>query len=472
VFGHEATRRVAIVLTLLVAAVVQRVESADAVGSAAILLSPSVGPPTTATTVRGKGFSAGETVDLTFDATMLVKTHAGSGGRFTKQAVVPASALPGDHTIQATGESGGEVAEATFTVRTDWPQFHFDNASTGYNPYENVLGPANVSGLDLSWTLDTGANIMGSPAVVGGVGYVAGNESVSNATRVLAFDTATGSALWHRTFVGGGGGLDPTVWGGAVYVSSLINHAMFALNARSGKTLWIFSTTGSLSAAVVSAGILYTASTAGQVFALDARTGAQIWASANIGSMQTGLALSGGLIYVGTYDREMYALDQTTGGIVWSQATSMPVITPPAVADSMVFIGCSDGKLFAFDAITGAQLWVFPTGQAIQAGPSVGQGNVFVGTVGEGLYAFDEQNGAVLWHVTALGDFAKASPVVANGVVYAGNRDDNVYAFDALTGEQLWSHKTGFLINSSPALTDGDLYIGSYDDKVYSFRLP
>ena len=65
---------------------------------------------------------------------------------------VPASALPGDHIVTATGESSGLQAQAFFTVRTDWTKFHFDLANTGLNPYENVLSPASVGGLTLAWS--------------------------------------------------------------------------------------------------------------------------------------------------------------------------------------------------------------------------------------------------------------------------------------------------------------------------------
>src|SRR5207249_9310345 len=49
---------------------------------------------------------------------------------------VPASALPGDHIVTATGESSGLQAQAFFTVRTDWTKFHFDLANTGQNRSE------------------------------------------------------------------------------------------------------------------------------------------------------------------------------------------------------------------------------------------------------------------------------------------------------------------------------------------------
>src|SRR6266542_5628971 len=125
---------------------------APASGTPRIRLSRAVGPPTTLTTVKGAGFGPSEVVDLSFDAQPRARANTDPSGEFSAPLRVPASALPGAHTVTATGESSGLSASATFTVRTDWPQFHFTPQHTGYNPYENVLSPQNVSGLAVAWT--------------------------------------------------------------------------------------------------------------------------------------------------------------------------------------------------------------------------------------------------------------------------------------------------------------------------------
>ena len=54
--------------------------------------------------------------------------------------------------MTATGQSSGLSATAFFWVRTNWAKFHFDNGNSGFNPYENVLSPANVAGLGQVWS--------------------------------------------------------------------------------------------------------------------------------------------------------------------------------------------------------------------------------------------------------------------------------------------------------------------------------
>jgi hypothetical protein len=57
-------------------------------------------------------------------------------------------------------------------VNTNWPQFRFALDHDGANPYENVLNPNNVAGLELKWNYL--ANVVySSPAVSNGVVYAA-----------------------------------------------------------------------------------------------------------------------------------------------------------------------------------------------------------------------------------------------------------------------------------------------------------
>ena len=141
---------------------------ATAAGGAEIKLSSRAGPPTTALTVGGRGFGASETVDLDFDHHLLGKVTTDPSGGFAAPLRVPGRALPGPHAVEATGESSGLTASAPFLVRTDWPMFHFAPDHTGANPYENVLSPQNVSGLQVGWTLSAPDAFRTSPTVGGG----------------------------------------------------------------------------------------------------------------------------------------------------------------------------------------------------------------------------------------------------------------------------------------------------------------
>src|SRR5438045_3476605 len=74
---------------------------------AAIKVNRKVGPPTSSTLVQGRGFGPTETVDIDFDGSPLTTTTTDPSGAFQARVQIPASALPGRHQVQATGEISG-----------------------------------------------------------------------------------------------------------------------------------------------------------------------------------------------------------------------------------------------------------------------------------------------------------------------------------------------------------------------------
>ncbi|MGC7094591.1 PQQ-binding-like beta-propeller repeat protein [Amycolatopsis lurida] len=61
--------------------------------------------------------------------------------------------------------------EATAKWHTGWPMGGHDLGNSRSNPAEHVLGPANVGGLALDWTVPTTGDVSATPAVVGGAVY-------------------------------------------------------------------------------------------------------------------------------------------------------------------------------------------------------------------------------------------------------------------------------------------------------------
>jgi PQQ-like domain len=145
---------------------------AGSANTAVLTLSVSVGPPTTKTRVSGSGYTPGEIVCVGFDQTRVGSVRTDMTGSFSRTFRVPASALPGTHRIRGNGKTFGEHAEADFLVRTDWPQYHFDDVHTGFNGFENVLSPSNVSGLQVAWSFPGPCTSYSGPVAVDGTIYV------------------------------------------------------------------------------------------------------------------------------------------------------------------------------------------------------------------------------------------------------------------------------------------------------------
>ena len=87
---------------------------AQAHPQAEIELDPNCGPPGTVVTVRGSGFTPGDSVTILWEATVIGTGTADAAGYFEADITIPADASPGPHTIVAV--SLGERAEAVFVV--------------------------------------------------------------------------------------------------------------------------------------------------------------------------------------------------------------------------------------------------------------------------------------------------------------------------------------------------------------------
>jgi outer membrane protein assembly factor BamB len=189
--------------------------------TATITLSTVTGPPTTTVTISGTGFGSSETVTATFDtSTTLGTTTTSSTGSFSLGITIPITALPGQHSIQVTGQSSRLTASRSFLVNTNWHQFGYDKIHSRTNPYENVLSPTNVSQLTLDWsyTNGNGFHINSSPAIVNGVVYIGSSDD-----NVYALDARTGAKLWNYT-TGRAVRSSPAVANGVVYIGSWDNN--------------------------------------------------------------------------------------------------------------------------------------------------------------------------------------------------------------------------------------------------------
>jgi outer membrane protein assembly factor BamB len=463
--------RMALVLVLALA--IQPMGTRAQAGvQAAILVKPNTGPPTLAFNVKGSGFGASETVDITFDGTLVGTATSSPTGSFTKKVTVPTTATPGNHTVTATGETSGFTASTKFLVRTNWARFHFDNANTGYNPYENVISISNVGDLVQKWAVPlSGTSFAASPIVAYGRVYVATTDGM-----VRAFDPATGARLWSR---GTGGTIStwvtvPTAANNLIYIGN-DNGGVFALSASTGVPVWGVDLPGQVTGApLVGPGAVYVG-VGTDMYALDPATGATEWSTAaRVGHSPT---LANGLLYTegAGFECSLQALDPATGAEVWLD------VFCSETGDSQT-VAAANGQIYVTDAYpralvpqTGAIVWENTELSNYLAAPSVANGVVFINTAEPTLgrmRAFSAVTGSTLWTNTA--EFAgptQSTPAVANGVVYVGEKD-GLYAYCSDNGALLWkSQATPLTIDGSPAVSDGMVF-ASTEDILYAFGLP
>ncbi len=178
---------------------------------------------------------------------------------------------------------------------------------------------------------------------------------------------------------------------------------------------------------VVVGDLLYIGLMNGKMYALDKRTGATVWVYATgMGITDTpSVAEVHGrrMIFFGSTNGNIYGLDALTGAEVWVFSTSGPIMSTPGVHNGAVYIGSLDGTFYALDAASGAVRWTYATGAPIANTSAIGgevkrgQAGIFVANGGNVAHAFSE-DGALVWQQQMHGLFTKRTyAVYASGVV-------------------------------------------------------
>jgi alcohol dehydrogenase (cytochrome c) len=333
-------------------------------------------------------------------------------------------------TVLAAACSGGSPVPVSTTFAGaaapsgSWPDPNGDLANTRNAP-DATISAANVSGLREAWafkltgTAAAGVSGLGAltapPVVQGGVVYLQDQDA-----NVYALALATGQLKWQYQVnlpeKSGPGPDGVAVAGGVVYGDS--STSAFALNAATGKTIWVNSNllnSGQGAFEIqpqVADGRVYLASAYGSgpgggvLMALNASTGHLLWtfntvigAGAGVqalglgsgGAWETPLVGTDGSVTFGTGNpyqsigeaiahpsRQLYTdsevnLDAATGKLRWyyqavpndfadHDLQSSPIATTIGGVP-VIITGGKVGIVYALNARTGALLWKTPVGE-------------------------------------------------------------------------------------------------------------
>jgi len=453
-----------------------------------------------------------------------------------------------------------------------WPA-HNLNLSNTRADLDTRIDDRNVATLRRRWTFplpyDGGYGAFTSnPVVADGVVYLEDPDS-----DVFALELASGKLLWRHDYhsVTPSGGPNGVAFGyGLLYGET--ESSVFALDPHTGTQVWIRKLAAKPNEGIDMAPQLYdgkllistipgnstsfyTGGAIGIVYALDARTGRVLW---SFSTVKGGAALWGspkqngggglwyppavdahGRVFIGTgnpspypltpsdpnaksrpgpnlYTSSLVALDGATGRLLWYRQITPhdlrdhdfqdpPIVVTVKVHDvpTEAVIGAGkSGFVVAFRADDGKRLWTLAIGKhnRFQSGPLPaapvvycpgGLGGVLtpmaeargvlyvpwidlcfkgsatglvrggpVPPVAGGLAAVDTATGAVLWRHTFTTMDAGAA-TVAGDVVFTSTYDGTVYALSTKTGATLWKTKAPAGIDSFPALTRTMLIVGA-----------
>lgn len=237
-----------------------------------------------------------------------------------------------------------------------------------------------------------------------------------------------------------------------------------------GSILWIYNTTGFVSADPVFAqGHVLIASTDHRLYSLDAYTGRLEWTFVAEGTVVSP-AISNNRVFVGSEDHNLYALDLSTGEKLWQFRTDDMVFATPAVKDDRLYFASRDGVVYCLDAATGGRVWEF---RSEEGGATSGiiQGNkMFLGAGEYSVYALDVETGQPVWSQRFSWGSAQAPAILGDRLVAASNAG-LLRAFDAKRGSELWNFTAPSTVPSFPVTWGGLVFVYSWANVLQAIDL-
>jgi outer membrane protein assembly factor BamB len=270
----------------------------------------------------------------------------------------------------------------------------------------------------------------------------------------LAFDQKGADALRCPMAQGGasaglfglGPAVDDRILGGITLTNGvayfgLASGAVYAVDAETGKDLWLFKAQRDVWAApLVAEDTIYITSLDHHVYALDRATGKPRWQK-DMGAAVAGEpTLDQGTLYVGTFANSLVALDATTGDQRWSFAAKNWVWSGPEVGKGVLYFTDVSGNVFAADQASGQQKWAVTPGGQMRARPVLSGDNLYVGDRSGNFFALDPASGSTRWQRTQKGQILVPAVVVSDTVVVAPYSGDNLLVAYAPSGDLIWAY--------------------------------
>jgi outer membrane protein assembly factor BamB len=244
----------------------------------------------------------------------------------------------------------------------------------------------------LVWSFETNGIVHASPAVVNGTVYVGSWDSY-----LYALDADTGREKWR--FKSGedpvlhnqvGFQSSPAVSDDTVYVGCRDGH-VYAIDANTGKETWDYSTSQSWvnGTPAVRGGVVYVGTSDTHRFlALDAKTGRLLFVFDAQALVFGSAAIAGDLAYFGSFNGRLYALDVRSGQLAWQFQTDNSKKDPLKLLSA-------DGKFDdtrmgpMFHNFLDMTLYLYRTFSvgAILSSPVVDHGTIYFGRADGSLYA-------------------------------------------------------------------------------------
>jgi outer membrane protein assembly factor BamB len=301
------------------------------------------------------------------------------------------------------------------------------------------------------WQVNVVPAVEKDGAFGGGLAYGGGILfATTGAGEVVALNPETSGEYW-RVWVGAPVRAAPSYSEGRVFVVNYDNK-LYALDARTGETLWTHSgiaeetqLLGSASPAIAD-GLVVVAYSSGEIYALRVENGRQVWSDtlgfggqfgpmASLGDINGHPVIDNGLVYAVSQAGRLVAIDLRNGERLWEQDYSS--VQTPWIAGDFLYMVTSEGDVLCLSRSDGRIRWVRPLPRyedpedrldpIFWSGPLlVSDRLIVVGSHGEAL-SISPYTGRYLGRVTMPGD-VELAPIAANGLVYVLTNDGELIA--------------------------------------------
>lgn len=229
-------------------------------------------------------------------------------------------------------------------------------------------------------------------------------------------------------------------------------------------------------------GVIYVASSDGEVAAINAANGARLW------RVELERPLSGGVghhnrsLYLGGADGSVLQLSAEDGAVEWEAAVSGEVLAAPVVSDDWVIVQTYDGKLLGFRSGAEEPSWTFTSDVPVltlrgTSAPILIGDNAIAGFGDGKVVAVDVDSGNVSWEArigVPQGSSEIDRIVDVDGAMtqqgielFVASYQGRVAALDSRTGRKLWQQNVSSVTGTNVGF--GNVYVADVDGTLSAF---
>ena len=229
-------------------------------------------------------------------------------------------------------------------------------------------------------------------------------------------------------------------------------------------------------------GVLYVASSDGEVAAISAADGDRLWRVELERPLSGGVGYHDRSLYLGGADGSVLQLSADDGVVEWEAAVSGEVLAAPAVSDDWVIVQTYDGKLLGFQPGADEPAWTFTSDVPVltlrgTSTPILVGDNAIAGFGDGKVIAVDVNSGNVSWE-SRIGVPQGSSEIdrivdidgamTQQGIeLFVASYQGRVAALDSRTGRKLWQQNVSSVTGTHVGF--GNVYVADVDGTLSAF---